>query len=371
MSFQPIMFELIAKEGEARCGKLRTKSGVVETPFFMPVATKGTVKFLTPDDLKSLDNQAVISNAFILYLRPGLDVLKKGIKHFMQYHGVNVTDSGGFQMYTESFLKKVTDEYVVFESPFDGTKHKVTPEKNMEIQVAIDGDVAMCLDVMPNFHGVEREEIAEAVRRTTLWAKRCKEAHDKLNTKQLLFGISQGGIHADLREQSVKELLSLDFDGYACGGLGMGEPVEERYKAVTLQRSLLSDDKVLYLMGIGSPVELIEAVALGADMFDSRFPTQNARRGTIFTSAGKLRIKRKEYEADEKPLDEHCDCFVCKTYSRAYLRHLLVQEEGSGYRLVTYHQLYYVMQLMKNIRKSIKEGTFAKLRKQILDVYKE
>jgi queuine tRNA-ribosyltransferase len=321
--------------------------------------------------LKSLGNQAVISNAFILYLRPGLEILKKGIKNFMKYHGVNVTDSGGFQMYTESFLKKITDDCVVFESPFDGTKHKVTPEQNMEIQHKLGSDVAMCLDVMPNFHGVEREEIEEAVRRTTLWAKRCKEAHDKLKSKQLLFGISQGGIHADLREQSVKELLPLDFDGYACGGLGMGEPVEERYKAVELQRSLLPDNKVLYLMGIGSPVELIEAVALGADMFDSRFPTQNARRGTIFTSQGKLRIKRKEYEADESPLDENCDCFVCKTYSRAYLRHLLIQNEGSGYRLVTYHQLHYLMQLMKNIRKSISEGTFVEFRKQILAVYKE
>ncbi len=373
------MFKLIKKNGKARLGQLVTKSGTVETPFFMPVATKLSVKQFSTLDLKEIGNEVIISNAFVLYLRPGDEMIKKlgGIKKLMNYHGINFSDSGGFQMYSKNFLIETSDKGVLFKSPFDGTRHFVTPEKDMEIQLNIGSDVAMCLDVMPNFHGVEKEEIKEAVRKTTLWAERCKIHHDKLQSKlkqknrQLLFGISQGGIHPDLRKKSIKDLIKFDFDGYSVGGLGMGEPKKDQAKMVSLQRKIIPENKPLYLMGIGSPVEIIEAVSRGADIFDSRFPTQNARRGTILTSEGRLRLKRKMHEFDTLPLDKNCDCMTCKNYTRAYLRYLLVQKEGNGYRLVTYHNLYYLMRLMERIRESIKQGTFSKLKKEILKAYKE
>ena len=373
------MFKLVKKNGKARLGQLITKSGTVETPFFMPVATKLSVKQFSTLDLKEIGNTAIISNAFVLYLRPGDKMIKKlgGIKKMINYSGINFTDSGGFQMYSKAFLISTSDEGVLFKSPFDGTRHFVTPEKDMEIQLNINSDVAMCLDVMPNFHDVKKDEIEEAVRKTTLWAKRCKQHHDKLqsklkpNNKQLLFGISQGGIHPDLRKKSITQLTKLDLDGYSVGGLGMGEPKKDQAKMVTLQRKVMPEDKPLYLMGIGSPVEIIEAVSRGADIFDSRFPTQNARRGTIFTSEGLLRLKRKAHELDQLPLDPNCDCLICKTYTRAYLRYLIMQKEGNGYRLVTYHNLYYLMRLMERIRQSVKDKTFSKLKKEILKTYKE
>ncbi len=367
------MFNLISKDGNARLGELQTKSGIVSTPFFMPVATKASVKQITSKDLKEMGNEVIISNAFVLFLRPGIDIIKKmgGLKKFMGYHGINFTDSGGFQMYKEEFLVGLTDEGVTFNSPFDGTKHLVTPEKDMEIQLDLDSDVAMCLDVMPNFHGVKRDEIESAVKRTTLWAKRCKNHHDKLKNGQLLFGITQGGVHPYLREKSIKELLKLDFDGYSLGGLGMGEPKEDQYKMVELQRSLIPEKKPLYLMGIGSPVELLEGVERGADIFDSCFPTQNARRGTIFTSKGKLRIKRKEYETDKSPLDSECNCFVCKNYTRSYIKYQLGQKEAVGSRLASYHNLYYLMNLMKQVRKAIKNGEFQEFKNKIIEAYEE
>jgi len=371
------MFKIIKQDGKARLGQLTTKGGVVQTPFFMPVATKTSVKHINSLDLKSMGNEVIISNAFVLYLRPGDKFIKKmgGIKTFMNYHGLNFTDSGGFQMYKDEFLIKTTDEGVLFRSPFDGTKHFVTPEKDMDIQLNIDSDVAMCLDVMPNFHGVERDEIEEAVRKTTLWAKRCKKHHDKKQklirkkNRQLLFGITQGGIHPDLREKSIRALSKLNFDGYSIGGLGMGEPKEDQYKMVELQRSLIPEEKPMYLMGIGSPVELLEGVERGADIFDSRFPTQNARRGTIFTSKGKLRIMRKEFETSKRPLDSECDCFVCKNYTRGYIRYQLHHKEGVGYRLASYHNLYYLTNLMKEVRSQIKNGTFQKFKDKIVKAY--
>lgn len=373
------MFNLIKKDGNARLGELKTKSGKVNTPFFMPVATKATVKYISSKDLEDMNCKVIISNAFVLYLRPGDEFIKKegGIKSFMNYPGVNFTDSGGFQMYSDAFLIKTSDKGVWFKSPFDGIKYFVTPEKDMDIQLNINSDVAMCLDVMPNFHGVEKDEIKEAVRKTTLWAKRCKVHHDlkqkniPKSKRQLLFGITQGGIHKDLRKKSIEDLRKLDFDGYSVGGMGMGEPKKGQYKMVKLQRSMIPEEKPMYLMGIGSPVELLEGVERGADIFDSKFPTQNARRGTIFTSKGKLRLLKKDHEHDQKPLDENCNCFVCKNYTRSYLRHLINQKEGTGYRLVSYHNLFYLMRLMENIREAIKEGKFAKFKKKIIAIYKK
>jgi queuine tRNA-ribosyltransferase len=373
------MFKLIKKDGGARFGLLTTKSGAVETPFFMAVATKLAVKHISSTDLKEMGNSAVISNAFILHLRPGEKEIKKlgGIKKLMNYSGINFTDSGGFQMYKEVFLMGTSDEGVVFRSPFDGSKHMITPEKDMEIQVSLGSDVAMCLDVMPNFHGVKKSEIEDAVHRTSIWAVRCKKSHDFLQkgipekNRQLLFGISQGGVYPDLRMKSINALLGLDFDGYSVGGMGMGEPKEAQYKIISLQRKFMPDEKPLYLMGIGSPVELLEAVERGADIFDSRFPTQNARRGTIFTSGGKLRLLRRQYALDKTPLDKKCSCFVCRNYSRAYIRYQLLQKEGVGFRLASFHNLYYLTKLMEQVRESIKNGNFKELKKRVVKAYEK
>ena len=378
------MFKITHKDKKARTGILQTRSGKVETPFFMPVATKGSVKHISSLDLKQMGSTAVISNAFVLYLRPGDKIIKKmgGIKRFMGYHGINATDSGGFQMYKESFLIKTTKEGVMFKSPFDGTKHFITPEKDMEIQMNIGSDIAMCLDTMPL---IEHSKIAirKAIENTTLWARRCKIHHDRLNKgkktkkakkklqRQLLFAITQGGIHKDLRKLSCTQLRDLDVDGFSIGGLALGEPKDNMLKMVELHKSIMPDDKPCYLMGLGSPVELLEAIDRGVDMFDSRFPTQNARRGTIFTSKGKLRLMRKEYEVDNKPLDSDCGCFVCRNYSRAFIRYQLSQKEGVGYRLATYHQLYYLMRLMEQARIEIKNKKFSSYKKKIKGIYEK
>jgi queuine tRNA-ribosyltransferase len=372
------MFTITHKEKKARVGIIKTKSGDIETPFFMPVATKGSVKYISPDDLKSMGNTAVISNAFVLYLRPGDKFFKKygGIKKFMNYHGINATDSGGFQMYKDAFLIKTSKEGVLFRSPFDGTKHFITPERDMEIQMNINSDIAMCLDTMPLIEH-SKVEIKNAVENTTHWAERCKKHHDSLNKKfpknkkQLLFGITQGGVHTDLRRLSCESLKKIDFDGYSVGGLALGEAKEEQYKMVKLHKSIMPENKPCYLMGVGSPVELLENIEMGVDMFDSRFPTQNARRGTIFTSKGKLRVMRKEFESDKRPLDENCDCFVCKKYSRSYLRYQLAQNEGVGYRLATYHQLYFLTKLMEEAREAIKKKKFSSFKRNLVRIYEK
>lgn len=376
-------FKIKYTDGKARVAELTTKSGKIETPFFMPVATKTSVKYISSEDLKSMGNTAVISNAFVLFLRPGDDFFKKvgGIKKLMNYHGINATDSGGFQMYKDCFLIKTTKDGVWFRSPFDGKRFFVTPEHDMEIQNNIDSDIAMCLDTMPLIEH-SKKAIINAIENTTRWAKRCKIHHDKLNTdkngklksqskRQLLFAITQGGIHPELRKKSCEELKNIDVDGFSCGGLALGENKKDMLKMVKIHKSIVPNDKPTYLMGLGSPVELIESIELGVDMFDSRFPTQNARRGTIFTSKGKLRLMRKEYEHDMGPLDPKCDCFVCKNYSRAFIRYQLGQKEGTGYRLATYHQLYYLIRLMENARSAIKDGEFSKFKDKIVAAYEK
>lgn len=304
-----------------------------------------------------------------------------GIKKFMHYHGINATDSGGFQMYKDTFLIKTTHDGVHFKSPFDGTKHFVTPEKDMEVQMNIGSDIAMCLDSMPLVEH-SKKRISEAVEQTTEWAKRCKIHHDKLNSdksgklkpsnrRQLLFGISQGGTYPDLRKKSCQQLSKIDFDGFSAGGLALGEPKQKLLQMLRIHKGIMPEDKPCYLMGLGSPIELLEAIELGADMFDSRFPTQNARRGTIFTSQGKLRLMRKEYEYDQMPLDPNCDCMVCKRYTRAFIRYQLSQQEGTGYRLATYHQLYYLTRLMEQSREAIKKKQFTRFKNKIIKAYEK
>ncbi|MDO8555657.1 MAG: tRNA guanosine(34) transglycosylase Tgt [Nanoarchaeota archaeon] len=369
-------FTITHEEGNARTGTLTTKTKTITTPFFMPVATKGTAKHLTSEALTSLGTQATISNSFLLSLKPGTATIKKmgGLGRFMNYPGVTFTDSGGFQMYNKKFWITTTNEGIHFKNPYNGAKIIISPEDSMNIQKDINSDVAMALDHMPVLEN-SKEEIRKAVATTTTWAERCKRTHDKLwkktKKKQLLLGITQGGIYKDLRTQSAQTLKALDMDGYAIGGLALGETHEQEYAMITTQKSIIGKEKLCYLMGAGNPLELLEAINLGVDCFDSRFPTQNARRGTLFTTIGKLRLLTKKYEHDKTPLDKYCKCYVCKNYSKAFIRHQLLQHEGAGYQLASYHNLYYLQQLMKKTQEAIMKGKFKAFHKTLKKVYKE
>jgi queuine tRNA-ribosyltransferase len=375
-----MVFKIIHKDKKtkARIGILHTKKGDIETPFFMPVATKATAKFINPEKLIELNAKAIISNALILSLRPGEKTIKKlgGIGNFMNFKGINFTDSGGFQMYSKSIYIKSNDKGVFFRNPITGEKLFITPEKDMEIQLEINSDVAMCLDRMPLYEN-SKQEIKEAIRLTTLWAKRCKQHHDKLQKnipkekRQLLFGITQGGIYKDLREKSIKELKKLDFDGYSVGGLGLGEKRKDEMNIIKLQKSILPNNKPIYLMGIGDPLEILEAIELGVDIFDSRMPTQNARRGTLFTSKGKLKILNKKYKIDKSSIDKNCNCFVCKNYSKAYIRHLLKEDESVGKELASYHNLYYLQDLINQTKNTIKNNKFREFKNKIKKSYRD
>jgi queuine tRNA-ribosyltransferase len=369
-------FTITHRDGKARAGLLKTRKGEIETPFFMPVATKASVKFLSSLDLEEMKVRAVISNMFVLHLWPGEKLIKKmgGIGNFMNFKGINVTDSGGFQMYSQTIYHKSDDKGVWFKNPVTQEKIFITPERDMKIQIDMGAEIAMCLDSMPLLHN-SKKQIEEAVNLTGRWAQRCKREHDKLQKnikkekRQLLFGIIQGGIYSNLREKSAGEITKLGFDGYSIGGLALGETKEQEYRAIEACKKLIPEEKPVYLMGAGHPAEIMEAVSRGVDMFDSRFPTQNARRGTIFTSRGKLRIFNSKYKTDKKPLDPNCRCFVCRNYSRAYIRHQLKQEEGNGRRLATFHNLYYMQKLMEQARQAIKKSKFLKFKKKIEKIY--
>lgn len=365
------------KKTKARIGVLKTKKLAIETPFFMPVATKATAKYINSKTLEQLGAKATISNALILSIKPGVKTIKKlgGLGKFMNFKGVNFTDSGGFQMYSKEIYLKSNNKGVLFKDPTNGKKIFITPEKDIEIQLQLQSDVAMCLDKMPLYEH-SKKEIQKAVELTTLWAEKCKKHHDRLqlkitkNKKQLLFGITQGGIYKDLRKKSAEQLVKLNFDGYSIGGFGMGETFKEEMKIVKQQKQILPEDKPIYLMGIGSPNEILEAISLGCDIFDSRMPTQNARRGTIFTSKGKLKILNKKYESDSSPIDKSCNCFACKNYSRTYIRFLLKEQEPVGKELASYHNLYYLQNLIKQAKQAIKKGKFSQFKSRIKKVYK-
>ena len=277
-------------------------------------------------------------------------------------------------MYSPSLYIRSTEIGVFFRNPLTGEKVFITPEKDMEIQADLNSEIAMCLDSMPLFHH-SKKDIEEAVRKNTLWARRCKTHHDRLqakipkNKRQLLWGITQGGVHGDLRKKSCSELIQFDFDGYSIGGLALGETTEQEMKMIEVSNKILPENKPRYLMGAGNPVELLEAISRGCDMFDSRFPTQNARRGTLFTSKGKLRIFQERYKLDTKPIDEECGCWVCKNYTRAYIRYQLQQEEAVGMRLATFHNLYYLTSLMQQAREAIKKGKFLDFKNKVKKVY--
>jgi len=350
-----IRYELIktCKQSGARLGRLHTPHGVIDTPIFMPVGTQATVKAMTPEELKGMDARIILSNTYHLYLRPGHDLIKKagGLHKFMNWDRAILTDSGGFQVFSLGDLRKITEEGVTFQSHIDGSKHFLSPEKVMEIENALGADIIMAFDECAPYPA-EHEYVKKSLERTTRWAARCKEAHTNTE-RQALFGIVQGGMYEDLRKQSVKELTALDFPGYAIGGLSVGEPKDMMYKVLDYTTPLLPEDKPRYLMGVGSPDALIEGAIRGIDMFDCVLPTRIARNGTTMTSQGKVVIKNAKYTEDFSPLDPECGCYTCKNYTKAYLRHLYKANEILASRLMTTHNLYFLINLMKDVREAI------------------
>jgi len=342
-----------SKESKARVGVLKTPHGEVETPVFMPVGTQGSVKAVCRKDLEEINVGIILANTYHLYLRPGHQVVRSlgGLHRFMNWPHPILTDSGGFQVYSLSKLRKVTEEGVVFQSHLDGSKHFLGPKESMEIQQALGADIIMAFDECVAYPA-ERTYVARSVELTANWARKCRELHQQ--DSQALFGIIQGGVYLDLRERSAKELVGLDFSGYAIGGLSVGEDQETRMEVIRFTMDFLPSHKPVYLMGMGSPEDLKQAVEAGVDMFDCVLPTRNARNGTLFTSKGRLTIKNARYIDDERPLDETCACYTCRNYSRAYLRHLFVAKELLAYRLNTIHNLYFYTRLMEKIREEIK-----------------
>ena len=357
-----VTFKLLRRDGRARLGRLATPHGVVDTPAFLPVGTAGAVKAVTPDELRACGAQIILSNTYHLYLRPGHEVVRElgGLHRFMSWDGPILTDSGGFQVFSMADLRRLDDRGVEFRSHLDGSLHVLTPETSMEIQTALGSDVAMALDECPALPAT-REAVETAVGRTTSWARRCRESYEGPGA---LFGIVQGGTYPDLRERSARELLEMDFPGYAVGGVSVGEPEEAVLRIAGMTAELLPPDKPRYLMGVGRPEDLVEAVAGGLDLFDCVMPTRNARNGALFTSTGRINIKRREFRDDAGPLDEECPCEACGRYSRAYLRHLFLSGEILASRLNTIHNLTYYLRLMSRMRAAIAEERFDSFRRR-------
>lgn len=350
-------YELFNTDKTARRGKLTFERGTVETPAFMPVGTYGTVKAMTPEELSGMGAQIILGNTFHLFLRPGTEIIKKhgDLHDFMNWQGPILTDSGGFQVFSLAEMRKITEEGVRFNSPVDGAKILLTPESSMQIQRDLGSDIVMIFDECTPYPATH-EEAADSMRLSLRWAERCKTAHE--GNPSALFGIVQGGMYKDLREESAEGLKKLGFDGYAIGGLSVGEPEDERNQVLDDTVPLLPTDKPRYLMGVGRPVDIIEAVRRGVDMFDCVIPTRHARTGFLYTSTGILKIRNSRYQDDTRPLDESCGCYTCRNYSRSYLRHLDKCGEILGARLNTIHNLYYYQQLMREIRAAIEENRF-------------
>jgi queuine tRNA-ribosyltransferase len=344
-------FEVLGTDGAARLGRIRTPRGDVETPAFMPVGTAAAVKGLTPEEAAGCGAGMILANTYHLFLRPGHETIAElgGLHRFMNWPGPILTDSGGYQVFSLAGLRKLDDDGVRFRSHIDGSTRALTPETSMAVQAALGSDVAMVLDECPALPA-GHDQVAAAVARTTRWARRCREAYDGPGVP---FGIVQGGTSRELREQSARELLALDFPGYAIGGVSVGEPGEMISQVVGFTAELLPWSRPRYLMGVGTPADLVEAVAAGVDMFDCVMPTRNARNGTLFTSSGRLRIKRSQYARDPRPVDPDCPCDACRHYSRAYLRHLFVAGEILAMRLNTLHNLTYYLGLMARMREAI------------------
>ena len=363
-------FTLHATDGAARTGELQTAHGVVQTPIFMPVGTVGSVKGIAPDDLNDMGAEIILGNTYHLYLRPGDDLVARrgGLQKFNAWNKPILTDSGGFQVFSLNDLRKITEEGVTFRSHLDGSKHLFTPEKVMDIQRNLNSDIMMVLDECVGF-GADKAYTARSLEMTTRWAKRCREAYPRGAGDNLLFAITQGGFHKDLRERSIGQLTSEDFDGFALGGLSVGESKEKMMEILYHSAPLLPKDKPRYLMGVGTPLDIINGINAGIDMFDCVLPTRNARNGTLYTSLGKFNIKRKEFAEDDRPLDPNCNCYTCRTFSRAYLRHLYQAKELLSFRLNSIHNLHYFLDTVRGARKAIKEGRFAEYKKSYEAIY--
>lgn len=364
-----VRLELITTDPQsaARRGRLHTPHGTIETPVFMPVGTQATVKTLNPEEVAALGAQIILSNTYHLYLRPGHDLVKEagGLHRFMNWKGSILTDSGGFQVFSLSNLRKITEEGVHFRSHIDGSAHFLSPEKAVEIENALGADIIMAFDECTPWP-CEHDYAKASLERTSRWAARCKAAHARPDD-QALFGIVQGSTFADLRRQSAAEIVALDLPGYAIGGLSVGEPKELMNEMLEVTVPLLPSDKPRYLMGVGSPEDLVEGVWRGIDMFDCVLPTRIARHGTVFVPDGKMTVRNAEFARDFRPIQEGCDCYACQNYSRAYIRHLLKAEEMLALRLCSIHNLRFLVRMMEEIRTALEQGTFAAYRREFLN----
>ena len=400
------MFQLLSTDAgtKARRGRLITAHGVIETPAFMPVGTQGSVKAVSPDELRKVGTQIVLGNTYHLFVRPGMEVIREfgGLHQFMNWDGPILTDSGGYQIFSLAKLRKITEEGVQFQNHLDGTPTFISPEIAMEIQATLGSDIAMVLDECPPWP-CEHEYAARSLERTIRWARRCTDANFELRTSNverlsaeenvqrstsnaqlpiaeplnpqpsilnpLLFGIVQGATFADLRRQSAEALVEIGFDGYAIGGVSVGEPESEMMLAVENSEPFLPADKPRYAMGLGTPPQLIELIARGVDMFDCVLPTRLARNGTAFTAAGTLNLKNAEFILQRGPIEEGCTCAACRDFSCGYIRHLIKADEILGLRLITLHNLHFYLELMRRTRGAIENGTFAEFRRDFVAVY--
>ena len=389
------MFELLTQDqhSRARRGRLKTAHGVIDTPAFMPIGTQGTVKAVTPRELRELHAQIILGNTYHLFVRPGLDVINHfgGLHNFMSWDGPILTDSGGYQIFSLAKLRKITEDGVEFQNHIDGARAFISAEIAMEIQAALGSDIAMVLDeCIP--YPCDYEYAAQSAEMTTRWARRCKRwkkenarrstpnaqhrteeaSVSQLSTlnSQLLFGIIQGGTFEDLRKQNAQAIVEFDFDGYAIGGVSVGEPEEEMMRAVESAEPFLPADRPRYAMGLGTPPQLLEMIAHGVDMFDCVLPTRLARNGTAFTAAGTLNLKNAEFALDKKPIEENCACHACREFTRGYIRHLIKAEEILGLRLITLHNLHFYLNLMSRARAEIERETFGRFRKEFVGEYK-
>ncbi|MCK5811771.1 MAG: tRNA guanosine(34) transglycosylase Tgt [Clostridiales bacterium] len=365
-----VTYELIktCQQTGARLGKVHTPHGSFDTPAFMPVGTQATVKGMSPDELKEIGSGIILSNTYHLYMRPGNELIKKagGLHNFMNWDKPILTDSGGFQVFSLAEFRKITEDGVTFKSHIDGSSHLFTPEKATEIQNDLGADIIMAFDeCIP--YPAEYDYAKNSLERTTRWLQRCKDSNKR--DDQALFGIIQGGMFPDLRIQSAKEITSIDLPGYAIGGLSVGESKDEMYKMLDITTPIMPSNKPRYLMGVGSPDALIEGSIRGIDMFDCVLPTRIGRNGTAMTSKGRVIVRDRKYAEDFSPLDEKCDCYVCKNFSKAYIRHLIKAKEMLGLRLVTWHNLYFLLGLMEGIRKAIIEDRLKDFRNEFFEKY--
>ncbi len=369
MSFEILKTDSFSR---ARRGRLVTQHGVVETPIFMPVGTQGTVKAMTPDELCSVGAQIILGNTYHLFLRPGLDVISHfgGLHRFMSWDRPILTDSGGFQVFSLSKRRRITEEGVQFNNHIDGASCFLSPEISMEIQATFESDVAMAFDECPPYP-CEFEYAAASLERTLRWAQRCRTwmTGQRNERSSLLFGIVQGATYPDLREQSARALVEMEFDGYAIGGVSVGEPESEMMRAIEFSEPFLPAERPRYAMGLGTPAQIVEMVARGIDMFDCVLPTRLARNGTAFTEIGTVNLKNNPYRLDERPIEEECTCATCRTFARGYIRHLVKAEEILGLRLITVHNLHFYLNLMQRIRASLEDGSFPSFRERFVANY--